>query len=69
MTIKNKAANEQQVQLLTEINNKLDSFGERFDKLEAQNRKTAAIHGGVAGGVAGLTISTGFALFKAKFGL
>ena len=70
MTIENKTANEQQIMnAIQQVSNKLDLMDKRFDKLEAQNRKTAAITGGVAGGVAGLTVSTGFALLKAKFGL
>ncbi len=69
MTIENKIAQEQQVALLKEINNKIDLLDGKFDQMQADSKKAGAIAGAVAGGLSGGLVATGIALLKAKLGI
>ena len=59
----------QELDLLKQIDTKLDRIETRVDNLQEVATKQGAIAGAVAGGIAGGLVATGITLIKARLGL
>ncbi len=59
----------QAMDLLQQINSKLDSLDGKVDQIHRDATKAGAVAGGVAGAVSGGLVATGLAFIKAQLGL
>ena len=60
---------QQELDLLKQIDSKLDRIESRVDNIQEVATKQGAIAGAVAGGITGGLVTAGIALIKARLGL
>lgn len=60
---------QQELDLLKQIDSKLDRIENRVDNIQEVATKQGAIAGAVAGGITGGLVTAGIALIKARLGL
>lgn len=60
---------QQELELLKQIDSKLDRIESRVDNIQEVATKQGAIAGAVAGGITGGLVTAGIALIKARLGL